>query len=240
MIAPLLFGALTVAAPASSASVLLFRAEVTTTQSRVFLKDVADVRLLPPSVGKLASQVEVARFEEGITAQDISTAEIARRVRSRAPIFGRWIARSASASPIRIRFLAPSESSTIVSARKMFSRTCLRTRHTLDVGVIVLPNDFDKIDCPAGYHFVRTFRRGADGGVRTVRAIAADDITPRFAGFDQDIIWPGQMMQMVSTAGSISVTRKVEALQSARQGRKLFVRDSDGVIFSLHNAGSEQ
>jgi flagella basal body P-ring formation protein FlgA len=64
------------------------------------------------------------------------------------------------------------------------------------------------------------------------RPIAAGEIVPVFPEFGADIVRPGQELHIVIASGSVRIDRRVEAMQAARPGQKLFVRDGDGKIFS--------
>jgi hypothetical protein len=73
----------------------------------------------------------------------------------------------------------------------------------------------------------------AAGTARLARGIDPGEVVPRFPGFGANAIRPGEKLKLVVTIGRVRIERDVEALQEARAGSRLFVRDRDGELTSV-------
>lgn len=76
------------------------------------------------------------------------------------------------------------------------------------------------------------FDRGT-GVVRAAADIPASTPLGRFLPADADPIPAGAIVTLTSGAGPVRISRPVTALQSGREGRRMFVRDSDGAVLAI-------
>ena len=109
---------------------------------------------------------------------------------------------------------------------------CLRVERALAAGSIAQTTTFAPVTC-LGEGTARAFDYDRAGHVtRLARALAKDEIVGRFPEYGEAIIEPGETLTLVIAAGPVRVERKVEALQEARSGERLFVRTEDGAVFA--------
>ncbi len=114
---------------------------------------------------------------------------------------------------------------------------CLKALAPLAAGAIASSGDFAPADCPAG-RIAAAFRHDRAGSAtHLARDVARAEIVPAFPEFGVGMARPGQKLRLVAVSGAVRVEREVEAMQSARPGQRLFVRDSDGRILSVRYAG---
>lgn len=71
------------------------------------------------------------------------------------------------------------------------------------------------------------------GAVRAAQPLAGGTYIGRVNLTTPPDIEQGQALTVVSTAGPVRIERPVTALQDGRRGRRAFVRDADGQVFSV-------
>jgi hypothetical protein len=110
---------------------------------------------------------------------------------------------------------------------------CLRALASLSRGSIPRSGAFALADCgntapQRAFHYDRSL-----GATRLTRDLSAGDIVAPFPEFGEDMVLPGQPLELVVAIGDVRVARQVVALQEARPGERLFVRSADGEILSV-------
>jgi flagella basal body P-ring formation protein FlgA len=109
---------------------------------------------------------------------------------------------------------------------------CMRPVRDIAAGTPLAARDFEHADCPAKAPraaFSYDARRGAARASRDIAAGEAVAALPAFALAD---VSPGQKLYVSVRVGPVVVEREVEALQSGRAGGRIFVKGSDGRVFS--------
>ncbi len=110
---------------------------------------------------------------------------------------------------------------------------CLKALTPLVAGTIVTDASYERIACPSTLAPNALAYDTATKTVRLERGVDAGAILPRYVGYGMGLIQPGQHLQLVIRIGAVQVTRDVEALQTARSGQRLFVRDGNGTVRSV-------
>lgn len=111
---------------------------------------------------------------------------------------------------------------------------CLQVLSPLPAGAIAASTNFVPAPCPRGGLLATFHHDSAQSVSRLSHAVARDEIVPRFPEFGVSMVQPGQMLSMVVMSGAVRIERRVEAMQGARSGGRLFVRSSDGQILAAH------
>lgn len=109
---------------------------------------------------------------------------------------------------------------------------CLKALLALAADSVPMAADFVAADCPGKPAAAFRYDSAARSS-RLLRPVAQNEIVPWFPEFGQKMVQPGQVLNIVIHAGAARIERKVEALQTARPGQKLFVRSSDGQMHSV-------
>jgi flagella basal body P-ring formation protein FlgA len=110
---------------------------------------------------------------------------------------------------------------------------CLKALAALPEGSIPVSEKFRRVDCPSSEAPAAAFRYDrVQGSSHLSRSILEGEVVPIFPEFEMRLVQPGQTLLMVISTGAARIERKVEALQTARPGQKLFVRSADGQILS--------
>jgi hypothetical protein len=118
-------------------------------------------------------------------------------------------------------------------AANLHPAQCLAALKPLPAHAIPADAAFRQVDCPAS-GVGRAFAYDAVASVsRVSHAIAAGDIVARYPEFGARMVLPGDTLSLVVVSGSTRIERKVEALQAARPGERLFVRAADGDVLSV-------
>lgn len=120
----------------------------------------------------------------------------------------------------------------LVSPAQDASGHCLKASEAIAADEIPISANFFRVDCPkpapaAAFRYDR-----AQGTSRISHAIAEGEIVPMFPEFDTKRVLPGQALILVVLVGANRIERRVEALQAARPGQRLFVRSKDGQVFA--------
>jgi hypothetical protein len=113
------------------------------------------------------------------------------------------------------------------------SSACLKSLAPLAQDEVPSSNRFAPAACPAQAIPAAFYYDRASGAARAARAIATGEVVSRFPEYARDVVEPGQHVTLAVTIGAVRVERTVEALQEARPGEWLFVRDDEGHIFSV-------
>jgi hypothetical protein len=120
-----------------------------------------------------------------------------------------------------------------VGSNPLVPARCLTALVAMAEGSVPESSGFTPAPCPAA-RLSATFHRDNSSGVtRLSRAVAPGDIVPAYPEYGVDMIFPGQTLHLIVVSGATRVERQVEALQPARPGQRLFVRGSEGEIFSV-------
>jgi hypothetical protein len=111
---------------------------------------------------------------------------------------------------------------------------CLKALTALPAGAIPVSGNFQRVDCPSPKGVAAAFRYDrVQGSSQLSRSIAEGEVVPVFPEFEMSLVHPGQALTMVVLVGANRIERRVEALQAARPGQRLFVRSADGQILSV-------
>jgi hypothetical protein len=114
------------------------------------------------------------------------------------------------------------------------AQSCVRVVAPLDGGAYVRPSDFAPVPCPADGTPAAPYRYdAARGAVRLAHALASGDVVAAPPALADRAVVPGQELALLVLAGPVRIERHVVALQGARRGSKLFVRDGDGNVLSV-------
>jgi flagella basal body P-ring formation protein FlgA len=109
---------------------------------------------------------------------------------------------------------------------------CLRVLTPIAEGRVPDSADFQPVLCPP-HRPAPAFRYDTvTHATRATRPLAQNEVVPVFSEFGAKLVLPGQMLQLVTQSGAVRIIRQVEAMQAARSGERLFVKASDGQIFS--------
>lgn len=199
-------------------------AAVIVRRSFATLGDVADASRLPAAIRDKAATLVVA----DVPARGeltVSRSAMLARLRAQMPL-------------LRGQDLNLPETVSLLrgSAVVTFSRTkqgCLRARRDVTVDTILRADDFEPWSCGEG-RLVQSFRY--DVARRAVVAndrLAAGTVIGRFRSYGAKGIQAGEKLSLISRAGPVTVTREVDALQSAVDTQRLFVRTAEGETLSL-------
>jgi hypothetical protein len=120
----------------------------------------------------------------------------------------------------------------LVSPAQDASGHCLKALAAAAVDDAALSGDFSRVECPrpapaAAFRYDR-----AQGASRVSRTIAKGEVVPMFPEFGGEEVRPGQQLFLVVLIGANRIERRVEALQAARPGERLFVRSESGQVFA--------
>ncbi len=109
---------------------------------------------------------------------------------------------------------------------------CLRAVVAVQVDSVPRSDEFVPTGCERGQGGA-VYRYDRSSGItRLARAIAAGETVPRFPEFGIDMVRPGQILYLLVVSGPVTIERKVQALQAARPGQRVFVETGDGEIVS--------
>jgi len=109
---------------------------------------------------------------------------------------------------------------------------CLRAEYAIPAGAIAKTDAFAPAAC--GTKSANPFRYDAERGVTvTAQALAPGEIVARYPEFGIAELAPGDTMELEARAGGVLVARKVEVMQRARPGQRVFVKAADDSILSV-------
>lgn len=109
---------------------------------------------------------------------------------------------------------------------------CLRALTPLAAGKVADSADFERVVCPQPMPAPAFRYDTAMHATRTMRPFAQGEVVPIFSEFGANLVLPGQVLQLITQSGAVRIIRQVEAMQAARSGERLFVKSSDGQVFS--------
>ena len=120
----------------------------------------------------------------------------------------------------------------LVSPAQVASGHCLKALEAVSADDTPVFADFSRVECPrpapaAAFRYDR-----AQGASRVSRAIVKGEVVPMFPEFGEEGVRPGQQLLLIVLAGANRIERRVEALQAARPGERLFVRSESGQVFA--------
>lgn len=110
--------------------------------------------------------------------------------------------------------------------------TCFAAARPLPPATPVTQADVVPADCTAGDRGAVRFDP-ASRAVLTDHAVAKGDYLGRLGPLPEAAVARGEPVVLRSRVGSVVIERAVTALQSARMGQRVFVRDADGRVFSV-------
>lgn len=110
---------------------------------------------------------------------------------------------------------------------------CLRAQSYQAADSIPVSLNFVPSECPQARPAPAFRYDPATRSSRLSRAIADNEVVSSFPEFGQELVQPGQAIAILIVLGKTRIERRVEALQTARPGQSLFVRGSNGQIFSV-------
>ncbi|MBC7768219.1 MAG: hypothetical protein H7124_05480 [Phycisphaerales bacterium] len=207
----------------AGACALIGESEVTLSERAIRIRDVATLHCLDESVRDRVGALIIARTPIGARAVQISRDGLASLVRRRAPALARIDARSESNE---IVFYAP-DTPTNAQTR------CFRTLRTLGEGQVITGADVEPAPCDDDAAAAAMRYDRVHSVLRTHAPVAAGAYLG--AAFTQSapVTSEGAAMTLVVTAGPVQIERRVEAVQPARAGERIFVRDEDGAVFAV-------
>ncbi|MBV9694999.1 MAG: hypothetical protein JO261_14975 [Alphaproteobacteria bacterium] len=113
------------------------------------------------------------------------------------------------------------------------AQDCLRVQVPIAAGAIAKTDAFadaacGKVGIPNPFHYESRL-----GASIAERPLMPGDVVPRYPDFGVEELSPGDTVDLEARAGNILIARKVEVLQRARPGQRLFVKAADGSILSV-------
>jgi hypothetical protein len=115
---------------------------------------------------------------------------------------------------------------------------CLRVLSPVAEDAVPAPSQFAPAICGRSI-VARAFRYDrSEHATRAARALAFGDIVRRYPEYGVAAIVPGEALTLVAVSGVARVERRVEALQEARTGQRVFVKSRDGQVLSVRYEAS--
>lgn len=199
------------------------------------LVDVADV----PLAGRQVRVTDVAILSGG---SDAERARASRALVALLPPGGRTssVPRRALADLVRratgARVPEPGEGMltlrlALAAASQAFD--CWEAAEPIAAGALVKRSALQAVQCSHAAEAGAVSFDRASGAVRAAADIPAGTPLPRFLPAETDPIPAGAVVTLTSGAGPVQISRPVMALQSGREGRRMFVRDGDGAVLSI-------
>lgn len=167
---------------------------------------------------RIASMV-VARLPRGAATVDMPAAQAAALVRRRVPALR---AVASQGAVVRIRLAAAP-----VVARAQAA--CFVSATDLPAGATLTTADVVRTECAARPAAGLRYRVG--GLVIVGFPVAAGDYLGRLPALPDSAVDKGAPMTLRARSGLVTIERSVVAMQPARSGGKVFVRDEDGHVF---------
>lgn len=193
--------------------VLTDRGEIVLSRPAVTLADVAG----PGSLGRLGA-MEIARLPVGRDRLSLSRRAIATLVRRAVPGI---VVDGGDARIVTFRYVRETEAGAsgcqVTSAA--FAAGAAITRDKIAAGSCAAETPALRYDAARGYLVAR---RDLPAGSPLGHLVMPPPAT----------VARGDAMTLVSRAGPVTVERAVTALQSGREGRRVFVRDGSGHVFA--------
>lgn len=213
-------------------AVLAVRADATVAGAHVSLGDIADVSALPPGLRRDAAGLPIAAFGLNETKLALSVKDVVGRARALMPALARWL--PAGQGTVTVRRIPLSTSKNEREAR------CVRVMRSVTSGALVSRADFGPTPCPAqpAKGDFRYDLRVRD--LRISKTLKAGEVIAAPPASRVADVGPGQRLYVEATVGPVVVRRLVQAIQPGRAGGSLFVRASDGTVFSAPTPGADQ
>jgi flagella basal body P-ring formation protein FlgA len=112
-------------------------------------------------------------------------------------------------------------------------RECFALRQNLAEGSHVAGQDLLPVACRPGAQPPLPLRYDSAAGTpRSTAALPAGTYLGPLALRPEPVVEKGQKLTLAIAAGPVRIERTVEALQSSRSGRAIFVRTGDGQVVS--------
>jgi flagella basal body P-ring formation protein FlgA len=110
--------------------------------------------------------------------------------------------------------------------------SCFAAAHDLPAGSSLAAADLAPADCRIDAKRAPLRYDRASGVPVTVAAVAAGTYLGHVLPVADARVAKGDKLVLRSSAGPVTIERTVEAMQPARSGGRVFVRDSEGKIFA--------
>ena len=110
--------------------------------------------------------------------------------------------------------------------------SCFMTARLIEQGAVLSAADLTPVACkPAARPPLRYDT--ASGGPVALAAMPAGTYLGRLAPVSEAPVRAGTDLTLRSSAGVVTIERRVTAIQSGRAGDRIFVRDSSGEVFAV-------
>lgn len=212
---------------------LTLRDMATVSTPEVHLGDVAAVGILPADLQDKARALLLGRLVPGQKTAMLAKEEILSRARALMPALGRWLPRTAAGG------LAVQYTQRNIGEHAPSQSACLRTLHALPAGAPVQDENFAPALCRSKPSPAFLYDR-VTGALRTKRDLASDELVNSYPGRGEGKVYVGQPITLRASVGSATIEHKVQAMQVARPGDRLFVRTSEGLYHSVRYEGPVQ
>lgn len=202
-------------------SVTLF-SETHVAKKVVTLGDVSDLRVLPTEFRDSAAKIVVGRIPERAQALVLTSHDIQSRARAQMPLLAPWLG-SQDQRKITVHYRAP----------RIVAQSCVRMIEPLAVGESVSSAKTAPAACSDK---IRVGVFGYDrwsNSTYAIQPIAEGDVVRIVSGIGRMVPQAGDRMTLVSFSGPVVVERDVRAMQTANEGRRMFVETAEGKILSV-------
>lgn len=213
---------------------LSFRQSAVVHDRQLMLGEVADLSIMPLALRRLADGLVLVRFSTGQRPSRISYAYLSARARGQMPALSPWL-RGIEDGSLMLGYPETETQATLPS-----TTNCLQALRPIAAGTAAQDVDFQTAPCKArrtSQSFV--YDRQA-GSIRVSHAIVQDELITHYAGYGEKRIRPGDRVLIQAGAGAVRIEREVEALQSANEGQRLFVKTDDGQAFAVELRGDDR
>ena len=114
---------------------------------------------------------------------------------------------------------------------------CYAAAHDIPAGTPLTAGDLVVVSCKPGTQRAALRYDSAARSPIAVLALPAGTYLGRLMPLPDRQVAAGEPLTLRSTAGPVTIERRVVAMQPGRPGEKLFVRDADGQVFSVRYSG---
>jgi hypothetical protein len=208
---------------AAPASPMLFAPTIAVTDRVVALGQLADLSVLPAPLREQVQGLTVLKLRRDRVGMRIPVAALNRRIGGLAPALKPWL--PASEGELEVRYAGPSRSTAALAP-------CVRVAEEVPVDGVPTAKSFLAAPCLGAVSPALWFDRRT-GVLRAARALKLGEILQAPARDIVASVAPGQSLLIEATVGPVRVQRRVEAIQPARPGQRLFARTTDGAVLSI-------
>lgn len=140
---------------------------------------------------------------------------------------------------LAVALLASGGSEAMPATVEAGARPCMRAKEAVLAGSFPLAASFEPAPCTGDEKAAFRYDRSAKAAV-AVRDIATAETVSSLEGSVLAGVRPGQTLYLSARVGVVTVYREVRVVQAALPGRPVFVKGSDGEIFSVPYPASVQ